>query len=586
MNQRQDHTPGCTKRTQIADRSLCLGFCIGIVALCTTAGLPPMAAGAVPGPIPYVGELTLADGTPVDTPIDLEVSLYASANGGALLWGPFNFPGTKVIAGVFSILLGDIDTDPLDDALVATDELWIEFAINGVILTPRSRLYSVPYARLAGDAISLGGVGAAEYLQFADVGAAALSNDYNDLDNLPLSIQAGQCPSGQKVSGITAAGAIQCVNDANSGGTVTSVGATGVLSSTGGATPSISLSGVVGTSNGGTGMASSGAAGNFLRSDGSTWTSAALAAADLPTNSAAYVQNQTGVTQSGGFKLSGEGTLGGNLTVSGGTLSLTNGTSNVISFTSIGVGAPSSTSAGWKIRTWPNLYGIGIDSATQWYSTATYHRFYTATGSTWTQQMQLDNTGLLTVAGAVQPSVGNASTKGIYFPANPGGGGGDEAYLRYYVTSNENTRLVLAVENDADDELVFRVAGADRITIHGDEIRLGAKLIQTSCPSGFALRNNGVCTRFQSNWGAQTWNSAQETCAALGAHICTYADVLLGFEAGNNCSIDSRNNDWLGDFVADDTVLIVNDYCNKSNFEGTLAKNSSREFVCCIDPRR
>jgi hypothetical protein len=61
--------------------------------------------------------------------------------------------------------------------------------------------------------------------------------------------------------------------------------------------------------------------------------------------------------------------------------------------------------------------------------------------------------GTKTFSGAITPSVGNASDRGIYWPTNPGGGGGDEAFIRYYVESGENTRLHIANLNDSNDDI-------------------------------------------------------------------------------------------------------------------------------------
>lgn len=70
--------------------------------------------------------------------------------------------------------------------------------------------------------------------------------------------------------------------------------------------------------------------------------------------------------------------------------------------------------------------------------------------------------------GAIMPDDGNASNRGIYFPANPGGGSGDEAYIRYYVEAGENTKLVIANQNDVDDDIDLQTGGQSRINIDGD----------------------------------------------------------------------------------------------------------------------
>ncbi|HET9317662.1 MAG TPA: DNRLRE domain-containing protein, partial [Vicinamibacteria bacterium] len=71
-------------------------------------------------------------------------------------------------------------------------------------------------------------------------------------------------------------------------------------------TPTISL-GVVPAANGGTGLGSPGAAGAFLRSDGTGWTSAPLTAPDVPPGSGNYIQNSTSPTP-GDFNITGTGT--------------------------------------------------------------------------------------------------------------------------------------------------------------------------------------------------------------------------------------------------------------------------------------
>jgi hypothetical protein len=71
--------------------------------------------------------------------------------------------------------------------------------------------------------------------------------------------------------------------------------------------------GVVPAANGGTGLGAPGAPGNLLRSNGSSWTTAALAAADIPAGSTNYVQNRTTEQATSNFSISGNGTAGGTL---------------------------------------------------------------------------------------------------------------------------------------------------------------------------------------------------------------------------------------------------------------------------------
>jgi len=85
---------------------------------------------------------------------------------------------------------------------------------------------------------------------------------------------------------------------------------------------------------------------------------------------------------------------------------------------------------------------------------------------------------LQVVGGAIMPAVGNSASAGIYFPPNPGGGGGDEAFIRYYVESGETTKLLIGINNDPDDRLSLYQYGAERLTIYNGNVGIG-----TTAPS-------------------------------------------------------------------------------------------------------
>ncbi len=63
------------------------------------------------------------------------------------------------------------------------------------------------------------------------------------------------------------------------------------------------------------------------------------------------------------------------------------------------------------------------------------------------------------VGGAIMPAVGNSASAGIEFPNNPGGGSGDEAYIRYYPRSGESCTLELGIQNDGDDNIALMPSG-------------------------------------------------------------------------------------------------------------------------------
>jgi hypothetical protein len=84
--------------------------------------------------------------------------------------------------------------------------------------------------------------------------------------------------------------------------------------------------------------------------------------------------------------------------------------------------------------------------------------------------------GALIMSGAITPSVGNAPDKGIQFPKDPGGGSGDEAFIRYFVNQGEATTLRIGINNDADDTLSFWQAGAERMSIGNGAVTVNSNL--------------------------------------------------------------------------------------------------------------
>lgn len=181
---------------------------------------------------------------------------------------------------------------------------------------------------------------------------------------------------------------------------------------------------------------------------------------------------------------SGNGIITGNLTATGGTLTLNNGTSNMLSF-GTGTAAPAFTtrSAGTKLILNSALasnavdYGIGVETSAAWYSipqaTSTFsHRFYGGT----TELMRIrgdGNVGLgrtdpgerLDVAGNIRLGGADAGPNFIAFRGTPGDGPG--SYNHTYIGERryggtEQSELVLFKGNDIEDG-----PGPDRIRMIG-----------------------------------------------------------------------------------------------------------------------
>jgi len=67
--------------------------------------------------------------------------------------------------------------------------------------------------------------------------------------------------------------------------------------------------------------------------------------------------------------------------------------------------------------------------------------------------------GGLKIGGAMTPSAGSTETNGIMFPKDPGGGGSDAAWIRYYPRTGEACTLEIGISNDFNDHIALMPAG-------------------------------------------------------------------------------------------------------------------------------
>lgn len=142
-------------------------WCRSLSALVLVAvGLSSWAVApcaAVPTEVAYFGYLTTTGGAPVDGTVNATVSIHTMPDAGNLLWGPHAFVGESVNEGSLTLILGGGGTPALDSALLSSDSLWLEIAIDGTTLSPRQEILSVPFARLAADSERLGGLEPSAY---------------------------------------------------------------------------------------------------------------------------------------------------------------------------------------------------------------------------------------------------------------------------------------------------------------------------------------------------------------------------------------------------------------------------------------
>ncbi len=106
------------------------------------------ASVSVPNLVNFQGRLTDGAGTPVaDGAYGVTFRLYTAPSGGSLVWAETSLVTTN--NGVFNHNLGE------DNSFDVTffqdyDSLFLEIVVGGETMTPRSRLTSAPYTRLAG----------------------------------------------------------------------------------------------------------------------------------------------------------------------------------------------------------------------------------------------------------------------------------------------------------------------------------------------------------------------------------------------------------------------------------------------------
>ena len=99
-------------------------------------------------------------------------------------------------------------------------------------------------------------------------------------------------------------------------------------------------------------------------------------------------------------------------------------------------------------------------------------------------------TSLAIIGGALQPAAGNSSSAGIYFGADLYGGSGDEAWIRYFLQSGEDTKLQIGNNNDANDVISFYQAGADRLTIGNGSVDVAsAARVLADSTNAFRIQN-------------------------------------------------------------------------------------------------
>lgn len=110
--------------------------------------------------------------------------------------------------------------------------------------------------------------------------------------------------------------------------------------------------------------------------------------------------------------------------------------------------------------------------------------------------------------GAIMPAAGNSETAGIMFPKNPGGGGGDAAWIRYYAREGEKTTFEIGTSNDADDHMALMASGNVGIgtTSPGEKLDVNGSVKATkfigegAFVKGMVVMWSGALTQVPTGW--------------------------------------------------------------------------------------
>lgn len=145
--------------------------------------------------------------------------------------------------------------------------------------------------------------------------------------------------------------------------------------------------------------------------------------------------------------------------------------------------------------------------------------------------------------GAIMPAVGNSAAAGIQFPSDPGGGGGDQAFIRYFVESGETTKLLIGNQNDADDRVSFYQFGGERLTIYNGNVGIG-----TASP-GARLEVNGdiAISGKHAFRGSDPWlRLNQDGAFTAGVHTPgVFAPMSLNVGGYNGWGNPGGGNAWI-----------------------------------------
>ncbi len=184
----------------------------------TTLAAPRVAAAQVSPYLSFSARLATDAGVPIDGSRAIRFAIYTTLDGGSPAWS--EQADVTVRDGFAYHALGS--TEPLTPALFRNGALYLEVAIGAEVFSPRLGLTSVPYARLAGEALL-----ADDAHHAAEADHALAADDADTLGGLLATAfqraTTATCPAGSFVSAIAPSGTATCTAAPVATGDVTGV---------------------------------------------------------------------------------------------------------------------------------------------------------------------------------------------------------------------------------------------------------------------------------------------------------------------------------------------------------------------------
>ena len=180
------------------------------------------------------------------------------------------------------------------------------------------------------------------------------------------------------------------------------------------------------------------------------------------------------------------------------------------------------------------------------------------------------------INGVIRPTAGSGEA-GIIFPANPGGGTGDLASIKYYASAGENTVLELNVNNDSTDTIYLNASGgtnvATSLTVAGNIVGGNITTAANISAGNLSVVNIQV-TEIDVTGGALTINATGDivTTGNLQVINIDVNDINVG---GNALTINTT-----GDIVTTGNLQVVDiDVTNINVGSNALTINATGDIV-------